>query len=186
MRLDRETLAIDADLRLVPRHAGDAPELFALVDAHLREWLGWVDAMRNVHDMRRYAQYAEAQFDSRAGFDFAIRTSRGAVGAIGLHALDWSNRCAQIGYWLAPEARGCGTMTRACAGLVAHAFREFALHRLEIRCAVDNRRSRAVPERLGFPLEGKLAGAHVLHGIFRDIALYAITAPLWLSAAEQS
>lgn len=182
MKLDRETLALDAELRLVPRHAGDAADMFALVDAHrsaLREWLGWVDSMRNVHDMRRYAQYAEAQFESRIGFDFAIRRGADAVGAIGLHALDWSNRSAQIGYWLAPAARGRGTMTRACAGLVSHAIRNLLLHRLEIRCAVENLRSRAVPERLHFACEGTLAGAHVLHGSFRDIALYAVTAPKW-------
>lgn len=182
MRLDRETLALDGELRLVPRHAGDAADMFALVEAHrpaLREWLGWVDAMRNVHDMRRYAQYAEAQFESRIGFDFAIRRGPEAVGAVGLHALDWSNRSAQIGYWLAPSARGRGTMTRACAGLVSYAIRDLHVHRLEIRCAVENLRSRAVPERLRFAYEGRLAGAHVLHGAFRDIALYATTAPAW-------
>jgi len=183
VKLERESLAIDSDVRLVPRHPGDAADLFALVDAYrpaLREWLGWVDAMRSVHDMRRYAQYAEAQFESRSGFDFAIRIAGSAAGAIGLHALDWSNRSAQIGYWLAPSARGAGIMTRACEGLISHAFREFVLHRLEIRCALENRPSRAVPERLGFTREGTLAGAHVLHGAFRDIALYAMTAPAWL------
>ena len=184
MIFERETLSIDADLRLVPRHANDAADMFALVDANrpaLREWLGWVDAMRNVHDMRRYAQYAEAQFDSRVGFDFAIRKGGIAAGAIGLHALDWSNRSAQIGYWLAPSARSRGTMSRACAALVTHAFRDLLLHRIEIRCAVENLRSRAIPERLGFLFEGTLYGAHVLQGSFRDIALYGTTAPRWLS-----
>ncbi len=183
MKLDRETLAVDSDVRLVPRHPGDAAEMFALVDAYrpaLREWLGWVDAMRNVYDMRRYAQYAEAQFESRSGFDFAIRIAGNAAGAVGLHALDWSNRSAQIGYWLAPSARRQGVMTRACDALVTHAFRALLLHRLEIRCAVENERSRAVPQRLQFRFEGTLAGAHVLHGSFRDIALYATTAPEWL------
>jgi ribosomal-protein-serine acetyltransferase len=74
-------------------------------------------------------------------------------------------------------------MSRACAALVTHAFRNLLLHRVEIRCAVDNGRSRAIPERLGFLLEGTLAGAHVLQGQFCDIALYAMTAPRWLSAA---
>lgn len=186
MIFERETIAVDADLRLVPRHAGDAADVFALVDdnrASLREWLGWVDATRSVQDVRRYARYAEAQFESRVGFDFAIRYQGRVAGAIGLHALDWSNRSAQIGYWLGPAEQGHGTMSRACAALVTYAFRDLLLHRVEIRCAVENRRSRAVPERLGFSLEGTLAGAHVLQGTFRDIALYAITAPRWLNEA---
>ena len=189
MIYEHETIAIDAVLRLVPRHAADSDDLFSLVDANravLREWLGWVDATRSVHDVRRYARYAEAQFESRVGFDFAIRDRGRAVGAIGLHALDWSNRSAQIGYWLAPAERGRGTMSRACAALVTHAFRDLLLHRVEIRCAVENSRSRAVPERLGLPFEGTLAGAHVLHGSFHDIALYAITAPRWLTRATDA
>ena len=188
MIFERETIAIDADLRLVPRHAGDSAELFALVDANraaLREWLGWVDATRTVQDVRRYARYAEAQFESRAGFDYAIRYRSRAAGAIGLHALDWSNRSAQVGYWLAPAERGRGTMSRACAAIVTYAFRDLLLHRVEIRCAVENQRSRAVAERLGFRFEGTLAGAHVLQGTFHDIALYAITAPRWLPAAAE-
>jgi ribosomal-protein-serine acetyltransferase len=178
----RDALPIDANMHLVPRHAGDAAEFFELIDANraaLREWLGWVDATRSVADVRRYAHYAEAQFESRISFDYAIRTHAVLAGAIGLHALDWSNRCAQIGYWLAPEARGRGTMSRAASTLVTHAFRDLLLHRVEIRCAVDNQRSRAIPERLGFLFEGTLAGAHVLQGRFHDIALYAMTAPRW-------
>jgi len=36
-----------------------------------------------------------------------------------------------------------------------------------------------VPERLGFAFEGVLAEAYLLHGRFRDIALYATTKSLW-------
>ncbi len=182
MSIVRETIEVAPEIRLVPRHPGDAAEVFAVVDEHravLREWLGWVDAMRTVYDMRRYAQYAAAQFESRSAFDFTIRVAGAVAGAVGLHALDWSNGSAQIGYWLAPDARGAGVMTRACETLVTHAFDAFGLHRLEIRCALANARSRAVPERLGFRLEGTLAGAHMLHGTFRDTALYAMTAPAW-------
>jgi len=181
----RELLPVDDEIVLVPRHAGDAAEMYALVDthrAHLREWLGWVDGTRNTGDMRRYAQYAEAQFESRLAFDYAISVGGAIAGSIGLHALDWSNRNAQIGYWLAPTARGRGAVTRACATLVTFALRQLALQRLEIRCAVANARSRAVPERLGFLYEGTLVEAHALHGQFHDLALYATTASRWRPA----
>ncbi len=180
MNVERNTLRGGADLALVPRHVADAPELFALVDAHrevLREWLTWIDATRTLADARRYAHYSEAQFDGRVGFDYAVRRGGRAVGTIGLHAIDWTNRSAQIGYWLSPDARGAGTMTRACEILVAHAFGPLALHRLEIHAVVANARSRAVAERLGFAYEGTLAEAFVLHGVFADIALYAKIAP---------
>lgn len=182
MNFGTAPLDVSATISLVPRCASDAAEMFALLEAErpaLREWLGWIDATRTVADARRYAQYAEAQFESRMGFDFAIREAGAIVGAIGLHELDWGNRSAQLGYWLAPFARNRGIMTAAVRTLTTHALRRFALERLEIRCAVENARSRAVAERLGFTHEGTLSRAHALHGRFWDLALYATTAPSW-------
>jgi ribosomal-protein-serine acetyltransferase len=171
-------LPVDSELALHPRNGNDAAEMYGLVERHrpvLREWLAWVDA-RTLADVRRYAQYAQAQYESRVAFDFAIRSNGKVVGAIGLHGFDWGNRSAQIGYWLVPDARGRGIVTRAADALVRHAFGPLEIHRLEIRCVVENMRSRAVAERLGFTFEGILVDAHLLHGAFRDIALYAATA----------
>ena len=179
MRSGSESLYVDDELALVPRRADDAVEMFALVEKHradLREWLTWIDATQSLADTRRYAQFARAQFENGVGFDYAMRYGGELVGSIGLHGFDWASRSAQIGYWLAPDVRGRGIVTRAATALVTHAIAHLDVHRLEIRCVVDNVRSRAVPERLGFTFEGILAEAYLLHGRFRDIALYATTA----------
>ena len=47
------------------------------------------------------------------------------------------------------------------------------LHRVEIRCAIDNHRSRAVPHRLGFRLEGQMREAEWLYNHWVDHAVYA-------------
>jgi len=153
-----------------------------VIDRHredLRAWLTWVDATRSSSDAQRYAHYAQAQFDGHVAFDYAIRERDALVGSIGLHGIDWSNRHAEIGYWLAPEGRGRGIVTRACHALTTHAFARLELHRLEIRCVIENVRSRAVAERLGFRFEGTLREAYYLHDGFRDLALYAMTASEW-------
>ncbi len=172
-------LPVDGEVTLRPLEAGDAAEVYALVQRHrldLRVWLTWIDATTSAADVRRYAQYARAQFERRSVFDFSIRENEELVGAVGLHSLDWENRSAQMGYWLSPEARGRGIVTRAAAALTACAFDQLELQRIEIRCVVDNARSRAVPERLGYTFEGILSEAYCLHGVYRDIALYAKTA----------
>jgi ribosomal-protein-serine acetyltransferase len=172
-------LPVDGDLTLRPRDPGDAVEMYAIVERHradLRRWLTWVDATHTSTDVRRYAQYAHAQFERHSAFDYSIRENDKLVGAIGLHSLEWENRSAQMGYWLSPEARGRGIVTRAAAALTSYAFGRLDLHRVEIRCVVDNRSSRAVAERLGYAFEGVLTEAYCLHGEFRDIALYATTA----------
>jgi len=173
---------VDDELSLVPRHPSDAAEMFALVERHrreLREWLMWIDASRTLGDTRRYAQFAQSQFESRVAFDYVVRSHGALVGAIGLHDVDWAACSAQIGYWLAPDAVGRGICTRATAALTSHAFAQLDLNRLEIRCVVENGRSRAVAERLDYAFEGILAEAYYLHGAFRDIALYATTARRW-------
>jgi ribosomal-protein-serine acetyltransferase len=163
--------------------------MFALVDRHrdeLREWLTWIDATKTLAETRRYAQFAQAQFESHVAFDFSIRREGKIVGSIGFHGLDWASRSAQMGYWLAPSARRNGTITLAARALTSHGFAKLDLHRVEIRCVVENARSRAVPERLGYAFEGVLAEAYLLHGRFRDIALYATTATTWRAVRPAS
>jgi ribosomal-protein-serine acetyltransferase len=182
MKYGANALHVDADLTLVPRHPNDSAETFALVDAHrapLNEWLTWVETTYTVGDIRRYAQFAESQFERHIAFDYAIRWQGAMAGGIGLHNMDFGSRNAHIGYWLAPTFQGRGIMTRAAEALTTHAFSALALHRLEIRCVIENLKSRAVAERLGYHHEGELREAYLLHGRFRDIALYAMTATEW-------
>ncbi len=182
MRYGANTLAVDADIALVPRHPNDAAETFELVNAHrgaLNEWLTWIESTYAVGDIRRYAQFAESQFDRNLSFDYSIRWQGAMAGGLGLHNLDFAGRSAHVGYWLGPPFQGRGIMSRAVSKLTDHALGALALHRLEIRCVVENHKSRAVAERLGYVQEGVLREAYFLHGRFRDIALYAMTAGEW-------
>jgi ribosomal-protein-serine acetyltransferase len=152
-----EPIRVDAEITLVPRHPDDAREMHALMDRHrdsLREWLTWIDATKTLAEVRRYAQFAQAQYETHAAFDYAIRSNGELVGSMGLHGLDWASRSAEIGYWLSPDSRGTGIVTRSARGLITYAFTRLDLHRVEIRCVIENERSRAVPVRLGLELEG--------------------------------
>jgi ribosomal-protein-serine acetyltransferase len=61
--------------------------------------------------------------------------------------------------------------------LVDHAFGELELHRVEIQAAEGNRRSRAIPERLGFRQEGILREAECVGGRYLDVVVYGLVAP---------
>ncbi len=81
------------------------------------------------------------------------------VGMVGLARRD--DGSAELGYWLAPEARGRGLMGRAVALVVDAAFGRLGLHRLTWRAFVGNAASRAVAERAGFRIEpGERPGEH--------------------------
>ncbi|MFG0317716.1 MAG: GNAT family N-acetyltransferase [Planctomycetota bacterium JB042] len=160
----------------------DAPELFALVDANradLRRWLPWVDGTVSVDDVRAFVRGATERAAAGRGLTAAIVAGGRIAGVIGFHDVDAVHRSTSIGYWLAEACRGRGLVTRSVRVLVDHAFREWEVVRVEIRCAVGNTASRAIPERLGFRLEGVLRRAENLGGRFVDVAVLSMLDDEW-------
>ena len=158
----------------------DAQELFALTDrnrAHLEPWLPWVPLTTSAADSLDFIRATRRQFEHDEGMQLALVDADGAIaGVAGFHRFDWANRATSIGYWLASDRQGRGLMTAAVRALVAHAFDERRLHRIEIAAAVDNARSRAIPERLGFRAEGVRREAERHGDRYLDLVVYALLA----------
>ena len=70
-------------------------------------------------------------------------------------------------------------MTRACRVLIDVAFGELGLHRVVIRAGVDNPRSRAIPERLGFTEERIAREEGRGSGGFYDLVVYGLLDREW-------
>jgi ribosomal-protein-serine acetyltransferase len=70
-------------------------------------------------------------------------------------------------------------MTEAVRAHVGHAFATWGLNRILIQAAVDNGRSRAIPERLGFREEGVLREVESVGGRMLDGVVYAMLAADW-------
>ncbi len=175
-------MPIDKNLDLALLEHRHAPMLYAVVDEnrdHLRRYLPWVDGTRSVNDSAMYIQSTLDQFARSQSLNCGIFHHGALAGCIGYHTIDWVNRRTAIGYWLASSWEGHGIMTRAVRGMTTHAFTALGLHRMEIRAAVENRRSRAVAERAGFRFEGVCRGAEWLHERFVDHAVYGALAPDW-------
>ena len=173
-------LADELELRLLEeRHA---EELFAVVDQnrpYLRQWLPWLDTNISSNDTRSFIKSALDQFANNGGLVAGLWERDRIVGIISYNCIDWQNRIAHVGYWLAAEHQGKGIMTRACRALITYAFNELELNRVEIRCATKNKRSRAIPERLGFVQEGTVRHAEWLYDHYVDHIIYGILASEW-------
>lgn len=176
------THPLSEDLSLVllePRHA---EALFRVVDAnrgYLRQWLPWLDINRSPEDTLSFIQRAQKQFAENNGFQTALQFRGEVAGMIGYMRIDWQHRSAGLGYWLAEALQGRGLMTTASRAYLQHAFHDLELNRVEIRAAVENTRSRAVPERLGFKLEGVIRQAEWLYDHFVDHAVYGMLRSEW-------
>ena len=96
------------------------------------------------------------------------------VGMVSLHNINYIMHTAAIGYWLDEDNVGRGIITDAVKTMIRYAFDELAINRIEIRAAVGNIKSRAIPERLGFRQEGILRQAECVNGIFMDMAVYVL------------
>jgi ribosomal-protein-serine acetyltransferase len=163
----------------------DAQELFAVIDAnrdHLARWMPWA-AGQTPEDTLAFIERTREQLASNDGFQTAVIEDGRIVGVIGFHGISWQHRSTSVGYWLAESAQGRGTMMRAVRALVDHAFGTWRLHRVEIRVAVDNARSRAIPERLGFKEAGLLSNAERIGERLIDQVVYAVLAVEWAQFA---
>ena len=158
----------------------DAAEIFEVVDAdrgRLREWMPWVDGTTSPDDSRAFIERSrtgDAELDA-----LGIFVAGAYAGGIGVR-VDTPNGEGEIGYWIAASHEGRSLVTRACRALIDHAFGELGLHRITIRVAPDNRRSRAIPERLGFTEEGRQreAGRRDAGG-YHDLLVYAVLDREW-------
>lgn len=163
----------------------DAEELFSVIDvnrAHLAAWMPFVGQTRGVVDSLAFIRAAKRQADENRGMQLAITADERIIGVAGFHAIDWNRRQTSIGYWLAADQQGAGTMTLAVAALLDHAFDVWKLTRVEIRAGVLNTRSRAIPMRLGFREEGVLPSAERIGTRVIDHVIYAMTARDWKRA----
>ena len=82
---------------------------------------------------------------------------------------------ASIGFWVDHKRRGRGLATRAVAAIVALAFEELALHRLEAATLVDNVASQQVLERNRFHRIGLAPRYLQIAGVWRDHLLFQRT-----------
>lgn len=156
--------------------------LFELIDAnrqHLRRWLPWVDKQVSSEESKLFIRRSLQQIAENNGFQCAIWHKKRLAGVIGYHAINWPNRRTSIGYWLGQEFIGKGIMTMACRALTHYALVDMKLNRVEIACAVENRKSCAIPERLGYTLEGTLREGEWLYDHFVDHHLYGMLASDW-------
>jgi ribosomal-protein-serine acetyltransferase len=178
----------ELSLRLVEPH--HAEELYEVIDAnreHISRWLPWLTPGFSLEDEQAFTQSSLEGFENRSHLSLCLMLNGRLVGGSGW--TDWNNEdryagtlswaSADIGYWIAQAHEGLGIITRAVSALTTHAFEEQGIRRLTIRAEPDNRRSWAVPERLGYTYEGTLRDVCRHNGRRVDHKLYSMLAEEW-------
>ncbi|WNQ09926.1 GNAT family protein [Paenibacillus aurantius] len=173
---------VDDRLYLAQLETGHAEELFQLTvrnREHLGEWLPFAHATHRVEDTLAYLESCRVRHEAQDGLSAGIWREGQLVGTIGLHDYNRDNRRVEIGYWLSEDCCGQGIMTRACRVLINYVFSDLEFNRVQIKAAVGNLPSRAIPERLGFTQEGTLRDYSFLNGHYVDMAVYGMLRREW-------
>lgn len=173
---------IDENLRLeLPelRHAEEAVRVVQLNMEHLKPWMPWAVEDYSIEHARQWIKRTLDEFAQDGRFNAMILLDDQLIGTIGFHDLDTANRHAAIGYWIDKGHEGKGIVTRCCRVLIDYLFDTMKLNRVQINCNVENVRSRAIPEKLGFKLEGMLRQMELVNGRFGDWAVYGMLRDEW-------
>lgn len=176
------TIDIDNNLRLELLDRKHAPMLFDAVAQsreHLAAFLPWVSRMQQPEDFEMYIESCMQLQQQQKEASFVMVYRNTVVGRIGIHYINSFNRSGAIGYWITAAACGNGIATRSCAAITDYGFNRLELHRIEIKAAVHNLNSRAIPERLGFTREGLLRQAELVNGTYFDLVLYSMLSHEW-------
>ena len=170
-------LKVDNKTELRTLEITDAIDIFTTIDSqreYLGEWLPFVASTTELSDTQEYVRSIINALNFPAERTFTIRVDGEFAGIIGFKDTDWPNKRTEIGYWMSEVFQRRGIMTRSVEKLCERAFVEMDLNRVQIKCAVGNARSKQIPIRLGFQLEGiERDGELLSSGSFTDIEIYS-------------
>ena len=181
-RTAENVIVLNGDTDLRPVRLEDAEELYAVVDrnrARLMRWLPWATPAYSLPDVRHFLALHVKENTEGSTFTTVIRHRGVICGCIGLHRIDRVHHSTSIGYWIDEAHEGKGITTSACRAMITAGFRDFGLHRIEIRCATWNHRSSSIPRKLEFLEEAILREAEWLHDHWVDLRVFSMLAQDW-------
>ena len=118
--------------------------------------------------------------------DLTICAEEEAVGIVSLCLRDEHNGVFTTPVFLLPDWRRKGLARAAMELLLAYAFDERRLHKLQASVLADNHASIALHERLGCTLEGRFA-AQIFHdGQWHDELWFGLTEDVWRSRQREA
>ena len=157
-----------------------ANELYGAINANrdfFRPWLPWVDSVKSPADEMPIVE----SLADRTTCKYYLRLNGWLTGVVGVVREDKNTGTMEIGYWHDPRYNGHGVMTWAVGKAEMLCFLYGDAKKVEIRCATENKRSRRIPERLGYRQECILPAAEKMpSGVVHDIVVYSKTLSEWL------
>jgi ribosomal-protein-serine acetyltransferase len=160
-----------------PRMAEEYVEVVQRNLPRLARWEPWAGTPQTRSAVSVFLAWQAQGHVSGTTVPLVIRDAGVIVGTCSAR-IDATEGTAEVGYWVDEAVEGTGIARASVGALVAHLSGRGDLGRLQARTAVDNARSRALLERLGFTFEGVLRSSQRINGGRADMAMYGLLPPL--------
>ena len=170
-------------LVLKPPHIGDGPIInAAIIESfdELHPFMPWAKTKPTVEESESWVKLAAANWIEKKNEEPYLplfiweKATEQCIGSTGYHHFDWNVPSIEIGYWLKTSHTGRGFMTEAVNALTQYAFKQLTVKRIAITCDVINIKSKKIPERLGYCLEGTLKNnRRTIDGKLSDTLVFA-------------
>lgn len=98
------------------------------------------------------------------------------IGGVNFHRIEPAHRRAEVGFWLAPGARGRGIGSAAVEAACRWAIERWQLVRIEMTTLPDNDASLALARKLGFQREGLMRSRNFERGKHVDLVMLSLLA----------
>lgn len=159
-------------------------ELFAIIQGqrtYLEAFLPWVKNIHKPWHVNGFLKEAILLNRGKQQLTTLIIHKQQLAGSVSLLKRNHIHKRAEIGYWLRADLQGQGIMTKSCQQLIQYAFKELKINRLEMRMVVSNQKSRNIPLRLQFKLEGRLRSYQKSKkkDYFEDVEIFSLLKEEW-------
>lgn len=169
-----QEIIVDNNITVRPTVAADASlifDAFSTQGNYLRQWLPIAACFNSPMDVEDYLEMSELEDYT----NYTIIYNGTFAGIISLSHICLSCHRAELGYWLTKPLQGRGIMVKSLNALIQYAFNSMKMNRLEIKCAVGNERSRRIPIKLNFKLEGVERDGEVsADGHYNDLEVFSL------------
>jgi RimJ/RimL family protein N-acetyltransferase len=145
-------------------------------DRAIAEFLDLIPSPYTEADARTYLEICREGWADGTQTNFAITDGGLALGSVGVRWVEPDQGIAEVGYWVAAEARGRGLCTRAVRLVSRWVLAECGGERLQLRADELNVASRKVAENAGFTQEGILRSSRYNARLGRrvDFVMYSL------------
>lgn len=179
-----ENLVVNDHIRLETLKLSMARQIFDAIEhdrLYLKQWLPFVEMTNDITDTEKFIKSVSSDKRFKRDEIYSIWYQETFAGLIGFKDTDWNNRKTELGYWLAEQLQGKGIITTCVKKLISYAFVKMKMNRVQIKVAVGNHKSAAIPNRLGFQLEGIERAGEFHDNKYLDLQIFSLLKQDWLT-----